>query len=244
MRRQLRSELLKLRTTRTVPLVAAGAVLLAVFGVAVESISRDADALALEVTQRDVLSAGATVGVFAATLVGILAVTSEFRYGTIRPTLLAEPRRRVVIGAKLAACAAAGVLVGLACVAASFAVTHAVLAARGIEPGLTAEHVLVLALGPVGAAVLSAAAGVAVGALFRNQVAALAALAAYALAVDAVLFGALPEAGRYLPGKAGDALAGRPDELLLAPGAGAAVLAAWALVLVVAAVLRTERSDV
>ena len=47
---------------------------------------------------------------FFATLAGLLAVTSEFRYGTIRPTLLFEPRRRVVLAAKLAAAALAGVL--------------------------------------------------------------------------------------------------------------------------------------
>ena len=52
--------------------------------------------------------------------------------------------------------------------------------------------------------------GVAVGALIRNQVGAIVALAAYAFAVDAVLFAAAPSVGRYLPGKAGDGLAGRP----------------------------------
>jgi hypothetical protein len=50
--------------------------------------------------------------------------------------------------------------------------------------------------------------------------------------------------GRFLPGKAGDGLAGLPDEHLLAPGAGAAVLVAWTFALVIAASVRTERSDV
>ena len=85
--------------------------------------------------------------------------------------------------------------------------------------------------------------GVAVGTLIRNQAGAIVALAAYALLVDAVLF--QPPVGRpYLPGKAGDALAGRPDELLLAPGLGAAVLIAWALLFLAAATVRNDRSDV
>ena len=86
--------------------------------------------------------------------------------------------------------------------------------------------------------------GVAVGTLIRNQAGAIVALAAYALLVDAVLFAAVPSVGRYLPGKAGDALAGRPDELLLAPGLGAAVLIAWALAFLAAATVRNDRSDV
>ena len=58
---------------------------------------------------------------------------------------------------------------------------------------------------------LGALIGVAVGALIRNQVGAIVAVAAYAFAVDAVLFAAAPSVGRYLPGKAGDGLAGLPD---------------------------------
>jgi hypothetical protein len=70
------------------------------------------------------------------------------------------------------------------------------------------------------------------------------AVAAYAFLVDAALCVAVPSVGRFLPGKAGDALAGRPDELLLAPGPGAAVLIAWTLAFVAAAVVWSDRSDV
>ena len=53
--------------------------------------------------------------------------------------------------------------------------------------------------------------------------------------VDALLFAAAPAVGRFLPGKAGDALAGRGVEHLLAPGPGAAVFIAWTLAFVAAA---------
>ena len=82
--------------------------------------------------------------------------------------------------------------------------------------------------------------GVAVGTLIRNQAGAIVAWPAYAVAVDAVLFAAEPSIGRYLPGKAGDALAGRAVEHLLTPGVGAAVLAAWTLVFIAAAAVRNE----
>jgi hypothetical protein len=109
---------------------------------------------------------------------------------------------------------------------------------------LTTPHTLALVLGTIGASAISAAAGVAIGALIRGQTAAVIAFTAYAFVVDAILFAALPSVGRYLPGKAGDGLAGRPTEDLLTPGLGAAVLLAWTLALVAAAARRADRSDV
>jgi ABC-type transport system involved in multi-copper enzyme maturation permease subunit len=241
---QLASELLKLRTTRTLALLLLAAAAMSLFGVSVEALSRDLGRLAPEQAQRDLFSSGVTIGVFFATLAGLLAVTSEFRYGTIRPTLIVEPRRRVVIAAKLAAAALAGVAFAVVCVGVTFAAGIALLAARDVDIALTGSHILVLVAGPIGAAMVSAMIGVAVGTLIRNQAGAVVALAAYALLVDAVLFAAAPSVGRYLPGKAGDALAGRPDELLLAPGLGAAVLIVWALALLAAATVRNDRSDV
>lgn len=243
MTHQLHSELLKMRTTPTIAALLAGAVALALFGVCVEGLSRSVDELARESAQRELLSAG-TVGVFFAALASLIAVTSEYRYGTIRPTLLAEPRRRVVLAAKLAAAALAGTVFAAICAGVSFAAGLAILAARNVDVAVTGPHALALALGPVGAGVLSAMVGVAVGALIRNQAGAIVALAAYAVLIDAVMFAAAPSVGRYLPGKAGDALAGRPDELLLAPAAGAAVLVLWTLAFVVAATVRGDRSDV
>jgi len=70
------------------------------------------------------------------------------------------------------------------------------------------------------------------------------ALAAYAFILDAGLFAAAPAIGRFLPGKAGDALAGRPVEELVAAGAGAAVLVAWSALFVAAARWWTLRRDV
>jgi ABC-type Fe3+/spermidine/putrescine transport system ATPase subunit len=78
----------------------------------------------------------------------------------------------------------------------------------------------------------------------RDQAGAIVALAAYAVAVDALLFAAVPSIGRYLPGKAGDALTGRPVEHLLTPGVGALVLMAWAIAFAAAATGRTDRTDV
>jgi ABC-2 type transport system permease protein len=240
---QLASELLKLRTTRAFGAIALAAAGLTVLGACIEGLSPTVAELTREHTQRTMLSAS-TSAVFFATLAAVLVVTSEFRYGTIRPTLLFEPRRRVVLAAKLAAAALAGVVLAVLCVVLSFAAGLTILEARGVDVVVTGPHVATLVLGTIAASALSAAIGVAIGALIRNQVGAIGAVAAYAFMVDAVLFAAAPSLGRYLPGKAGDALAGRPVEDLLSPGAGAAVLAAWAVAFVVAALVRSERSDV
>jgi hypothetical protein len=243
MTRQLRSELLKLRTTRAVAALLLAAAALTLLGACVEGLSPTRGELAAEATQRSMLTAGVTAILFA-TLAGLLAVTGEFRYGTIRPTLLVEPRRRVVLAAKLVAAAVVGVLFAVVCVAVALAAGWTILAVRGVDVAPTLGDLVLLKLGTVLGAVLGALIGVAVGALIRNQVGAIVAVAAYAFAVDAVLFAAAPSAGRYLPGKAGDGLAGLPDPDLLAPGAGAAVMAAWTLAFVVAAAWRSDHTDV
>jgi ABC-type transport system involved in multi-copper enzyme maturation permease subunit len=240
---QLRSELLKLRTTRTTVLLLLGAVGLTLFATCVEGISPATGKLAHEQTQREMLSA-VTSGVLFATFAGLLAVTSEFRYGTIRPTLLIEPRRNVVLSAKLCAAALAGFVIAAVTAAVAFGGGLVLLAVRGVDYTVSAPHTLELVLGSVAAATLSAVIGAMVGTLIRNQSSAILALVVYAFVVDAVLFAAVPSAGRFLPGKAGDALLGRPVDHLLAPGAGAVVLALWAAAFVTAAVLRFARSDV
>jgi hypothetical protein len=241
---QLRSELLKLRSTRTVGVLLLAAAAITLLGACVEALSPAHGELAGEETQRATFNAAGSTVVLLATLAGLISVTSEFRYGTIRPTLLFEPRRRVVLAAKVAAAALTGMLFAIVCVAVAFAAGLAILALRDADLALTAEHATVLVLGPLVASPLGAMLGVAVGTLIRNQVGAIAALLAYGMLVDATLFAAVPSAGRWLPGKAGDALTGRPVDELLAPGIGAAVLVAWTIALLVAATVRTDRTDV
>lgn len=226
---QVRSELLKMRTTRTVAVLLAAAAALTLLGACVEALSRTVEKLAV---------------VLLSTLMGLITVTSEFRYGTIRPTLLFEPRRRRVLAAKLAVSALAGSVFGLVCVAVSFGAGLSILAARNVDPALTGPHTLALLVGPLGASALGAMLGVAIGTLIRNQVGAVVAVAAYAFAVDAVVFSAAPSIGRYLPGKASDALAGLPTAHLVTPALGAALHAAWALAFLAAATVRNDRSDV
>ena len=241
---QLRSELRKMRTTRTVAVFLLVAVALALVGVVAVGLPATLDELAREDDQRTLFGSAATNAVFFATFAGLLAVTNEFRYGTIRPTLLFEPRRRVVLGAKLGAAALAGVLFAVVCVAVSFGAGLAVLAARDVDVALTASHTLTIVFGTVAASAFSAMMGVTIGALIRNQVGAIVVLAGYSVAFDALLIATAPSVGRFLPGQALNALAGLPEEELLSPALGAAVVVAWTLAFIAAATARTDRSDV
>jgi ABC-2 type transport system permease protein len=241
---QLHSEFLKVRTTRTVAVFLLVAVGLVFLGVLAEGLTATLVELGQEGTQRTMFAGAATNAAFLATFAGLLMVTSEFRYGTIRPTLLFEPRRRVVLAAKLATAALVGILFGVICVALSLGAGLALLAARDVDFALTGADTAVLLFGPVAASAFSAMLGVTVGALIRNQVGAIVALAAYSLAIDALLFATVPSVGRFLPGEAGNALSGMPDEDLLAPGVGAAVLIAWTLAFVAAARAQLVRTDI
>ena len=104
---QVRSELRKMRTTRTNLGLLLGLVALILFGVIAGSFSSEAD-LSLPENQRELIGNGTFAAVVAA-LVGVMAMTSEFRHGTIRATFVFTPARTRVVTAK----ALAGMLVGI-----------------------------------------------------------------------------------------------------------------------------------
>lgn len=166
MTRLISAEAFKLRRTRTSLGLAAGALAIVVVVTA---------ATALTVTAEDVdpgrqaLAAAGIAQAFALVL-GVLAVTTEFRHGTITPTLLVAPDRQHVLLAKLAALVLAGLALGLVAFTAATAIALPVLASRDVPSELAgADVVAIVAGGTVGAG-LFAALGVAVGALVRNQV--------------------------------------------------------------------------
>jgi hypothetical protein len=130
------------------------------------------------------------------------------------------------------------------CVTVCFTAGLAILTARDVDVALTGGHATVLVMGPIVAGALGAVIGGALGTLVRNQAGAIVAVAVYAVVVDALLFAAVPSLGRYLPGKAGDALTGRPVDDLLSVGAGAAVLVVWTLLFVFAATGRNQCDDI
>ena len=150
---------------------------------------------------------GSFAGVFSA-LAGVLLVTSEYRYGTIRPTFLFNPARSHVLAAKVVAGALAGLAFGVLGEAIGWAIGYAILDGRGITVVLSSSDVLLLTLGGLAGVALWGAIGVGVGAIIHNQVGAVVTLLAWGLVVDNLLFGLVPSVGRFMPSRASDALMG------------------------------------
>jgi len=243
---QLRSELCKLRTTRTNAGLLLGLVALILFGVVAGAFSSESD-LGLAENQRELIGNGGFAAVFAA-LIGVMAMTSEFRHGTIRATFVFTPFRHLVVAAKVLATVLVGAAFGALGAGLALGTGTVMIQARGYDVLVDSGDVRKLLLGTIVMSALWAAIGVGFGALVRNQVFAIVGLFAWVFVVEVLAFQYLPEAARFAPGAAGTAMTGdtvgdSSVNLLSAP-AGAAVLAGYAAAIVLACTLVTSRRDV
>jgi hypothetical protein len=233
MTRLVHSELLKLRTTRTarvlLTLAAAGtAALVAIVLLLAGQPGQPAlgpDAL------RQLVLVPAQPLTLAALVLGVLGMAGELRYGTATSTFLVTPRRGRVVAAKLAAAAVTGLAMAAASSAAVLAVGLPWLRAKGIEVAIADPGVAARVAGLAVAVALYAVLGTGLGALLRNQVAAVVVgLLWWSQGVERVLTGILHQPGleRWLPMGAASALTA-PGDGSLPMWAGALVFAAYGL---------------
>jgi ABC-2 type transport system permease protein len=220
MMRQIRVELLKIRTTRlSYGLLAAAAGITEVFAVLNATQGSAIDTASGLTTQ-------VTVGVWAILLAGIFGVTvssGEFRHGTATLTYLAQPRRSRVLAAKALAAACAGAVFGLAGGILAIGTGLTFVAARGEHLALGIPTIGRDLAGYVVAAALLAAAGSAVGSLIRSQLAAVVGVFVWAVVIESVLGGLYPGTRPYLPYAAATTLSGaRVGYSTFGPAHGAA----------------------
>ena len=245
---QFRSELLKLRTTRTTVVLFGWLVGLVVLVVALHVVSFDTRELARESNQMRILGLGTSLGVLFAALVGALSITAEFRTGTIRPTFLVTPRRTRVMTGKLIAGMLAGIAAGLITEALNAGAEAAGLALRGIDIRLGAGDYAQLLAGGALAGALFAAVGVGIGAIVRNQVATLIGLCVWLLLLEPLLLGDLPGVAKFAPEASAGAITGAIQsqlaDALVAPALGVLLLAAYAALAAAAGSLAITRRDV
>ena len=240
---QVRAELLKVRSTRTTLGLLLGMIALILLFALLTGLLSKAGDLSTSEHQRQLLGFGSLAGIFSA-LAGVLLVTSEFRFGTIRPTFLFTAQRPRVLAAKLVAGLLAGLGFGVVGEGVGFAIGYLLLEARGISLALSGGDVALLILGTLAATALWGAIGVGLGAIVRNQVGAVIGLLAWGFIVDNLLFGLVPSVGRFTPTRAQDALIGLTTEHLLSPAAGGLVLVAWVAALALIGLPLVARRDV
>lgn len=197
--------------------------------------------------QRNLFGVAGSAGVFVLIL-GIIAITGEFRHQTVTPTFLATPHRGRVVISKLLAYAVAGVGYGVAVVLLAVAIALPWVSAKGIDLSLTGNGIPGTLAGVVAGIAVYALLGVGVGALIRNQIAAVVGSLVYLFVVEGFV-SALPtirDYYKYFPGGANSALVGaqQPNVTLLEPWQGGLLLVAYGVVFAVAGTWIAVRRDV
>ncbi len=182
-------------------------------------------------------------GIFAL-IVGSRTFTDEFRHSTIAHTYIADPRRIASTIAKAGAAALSGILVGVIVATSLLLVAVLMALSTGGEVAVYRAD-LVPTVGLLAAMGTWAVIGAGLGAIMRNQVAVVASGLIWILMLENLGAGLLEEAGRYLPGQAAHAVAQTSEAIdLLAAGAAAALMTAYAALFIAAGLAVVKRRDV
>jgi hypothetical protein len=149
-------------------------------------------------------------------VLGVLVICNEYRYGVIRTTFTAAPRRWRVVIAKFISVGALAAVVGTVTVFATYFATYArmnpLLAGTGVKIGIGDPDVLRALVGSVVFFVAAALFAMAIGALVRNQIAAIAIVLLYPTIVETIIRALLmssdstTDLAKYLPYNAGSAI--------------------------------------
>lgn len=197
--------------------------------------------------QRNLFSVAGASGVFVLIL-GIIAITGEFRHQTVTPTFLATPRRGRVVIAKLVTYALAGIGYGVLVTAFSIALSLPWLAAKDVDISLSTNGIPGAIGGVIAGIAVYCVLGVGVGALVRNQIAAVVGSLVYLFVVEAFAANlpTIRDYYKYFPGGANAALTGstQPGTTLLEPWQGGLLLVAYGVVFAVAGSWLAVRRDV
>jgi ABC-type transport system involved in multi-copper enzyme maturation permease subunit len=243
---QLKAELLKIRSTKTTLGLLIGLVLLALlFTILVGTLSPTNQMIG-EANEISFLSFGSIAGVFSA-LAGIMLVTSEIRFGTIRPTFLFNPNRNRLFASKIVAGAIAGFIFAVISEGLVYVLGIIILKARHIPFAMSASNITELLVATIIGTALWGAIGVGLGSIVPNQVGAVISLLAWGFVVENLVFGLLPSVGRFLPVHAEDATEGiraATENHLLPAGAGWLILILWTAALAAIGLTMFKKRDI
>jgi len=198
---------------------------------------------------------GVQLGVLISAVLGALVIAGEYGTGMIRSTFAAVPARIPAVVAKALVFAVVTFVVGFVSVLGTALVTMPLFAARGIQTDLGDPHAWLVLLGAAGYLTLVGLIALALGTIIRNSAGGIAAALGLILVLPSIvgIFAGVTQSewanqlGKYLPSNAGsqmfDPFQGTGGGQL-EPWQGALVVAAWAVALLVPALLLLKRRDV
>ena len=246
MTRLVTAEVFKLRSTRTFYGMVGGALALVLVIVILASATGNKS----DITLRDVIGISGFAQVFAL-LLGIISVTSEFRHGTITPSLLVVPDRVRLTLAKLGAALLVGLGIGIVATGLAALIGSVILNARDIANPLSGSDVTKMVIGGTIATALYAALGVGIGALVRNQVGAIVGALVYLFVLENLLTIAKPlrdPVAKYGFGGVGNGLTGTGDPTADHPPLhqvpAGLLLAAYCAIFLIAGIALMKRRDI
>ncbi|MGW1344488.1 ABC transporter permease [Kribbella sp. NPDC002412] len=197
--------------------------------------------------QQSLFSSAGAATVFTVVL-GIIAMTGEYRHQTITATFLVTPRRGRVVAAKVIAYALAGLGIGLVNVLVAVAIAVPWLRAKDIGISLTTNGIPATLLGVLLGLAIFTVIGVGIGALVRNQVAAVTATLVYSLVVESfvALLPTIRDYFKYFPGGAFSGLTNsyQPDVSFLGAWQSGLLLLGYGVVFAVLGGVLTTRRDI
>jgi ABC-2 type transport system permease protein len=233
--RLIQAEFVKLRTTQVWFWLLMAVLAISALVVVGSLVPSDGVQSSSDVPDIFAASNNASIAVF---VLGVLGVTTEFRYQTITPTVLVTPSRWTLITAKMITYALAGAAYALACIVLQLAMVLPWLATKNIDVDW-GDHTLWRSLwGLFLVLALFGIVGLGVGALLRNQIVAVTLGLIFLLVLENIIL-AIPKvrlAWPYTPSGATLAILftpsqGSPGDLtILSPVGGVLVLVLWALV--------------
>ncbi len=252
-------EFVRLRTIRSTWVLAFFALVLSGLLAWALAYGTNDDRLGLVGWEQTIASAPSFIAPLLLSIIGVLCFGHEYRYGTIRPTLTALPRRMPVLIAKTIVCAAFTAVISALCVVLTFVIARVIY---GSSSGLsfTSGDTPRIAFGVVIYSVLNTLLALALAGILRNQIAAIVVLLVWPLVIETVIvallrlsvFKSFDGIAPYLPYQAGGQLFSSKiqevgDSIFgfagLSPLGGGLVFGAYALVALIICALTFTRRD-
>jgi ABC-2 type transport system permease protein len=248
--RLVRAEFLKLRTTQVWFWLLMATIAVSGLLVVAQIAPSDGVRSARKVPDMFTSSSTAYVVVF---VLGVLGVTSEFRYQTITPTVLQTPSRWAIMTAKMITYAITGAIYALVAVLVQIAVAVPWLSSKNITVDFGDGNVQHAIIGVFGVVALFGIVGLGAGALMRNQIVAVVVGILFLLVIENITL-AIPGVRKvwpYTPNGATQAILHTTGSTevtdnvhLTSTGVGVIVLLLWAFIPAILGAAFTMNRDI